>query len=260
MTWCAVAAGCALTGGCIEVDPNWVFTRDGGPKRYPDLVREDDPLAYWRLGEPDGAVAKDSGAAGLDGVASPDGGSLEWGRPGALDDDADTAVRLADGASVVRMEAGGLAFPGRAPYSLEAWVEMDPSELGSILVLSSADVFGPDGHQTELANDGYTHTRIAADEERHVSFGEADLTGGFHHVVVTFDGAGAQLFLDGVPGSATAEPLDVAIVAPGGPFLIAATESPTSAVLDELAVYDHVLSTDRIAAHYHCGVKAADCL
>ena len=103
---------------------------------YADVVLGDNPLAYWRLGEEEGAVAMDQGGGRIHGAYS---GQSRFEEDGLLTDDPDTAVGFNGIDSEVQIPDHGLINSG-GPYtsrSIELWfraAEIDflPGEVGML--------------------------------------------------------------------------------------------------------------------------------
>lgn len=78
----------------------------------------DGPVAYWRLGESSGTNAADSSGNGLNGTYT---GGVTLGQPGALVDDANTAVAFNGSTGYVTVGAPA-ALKMTTQFSVEAWV------------------------------------------------------------------------------------------------------------------------------------------
>ncbi len=256
------------TAACIDVDSNWTFGGGpgaggagaggagvgGGARTYADLVLEDEPLAYWRLGEAAGPVVADE-TLNFEAVAVPQNGAIDWGIPGAIMNDNDTSLRLAGGARITLNAAIApvtLGFLGRDPYTLEGWVQ--PTD-GIVHMLTSSDFIGDPGYSTEMGSGFATveHIRKGARTDASTPWPRPTVSDGFHHVAVTYDGTYAQLYFDGAPTAAEPTLMAIDLSDPGVPYIVALAGSSESASFDELAVYDHVLPIQRIVAHYECG-------
>ena len=76
------------------------------------------------------------------------------------------------------------------------------------------------------------------------------MVGTYHHLVATFDGTRAELYLDGANvdgGTTTGSLIDNA-----GPLRLGATSSgsnPLLGALDEVAIYDYALPANVVAEH-----------
>jgi len=210
---------------------------------YHDTVLVDGPLAYWRLGG-QAVVARDE-LGRDDGQYS---GACTLGATGAVAND--TAVTF-DGASCKVVLGTGYGFTDLAPFTLEAWVSLAPggAQFRNILGAQTRDALNPiDGYALIIAPGGLTLERsIAGTNFKTPVFALAD--GAFAHVVATYDGATTRTFVDGAlvgtmpdtrPMPAYSTPLQIGASVTGN--YIAGT-------IDEVAIYDTALTSERIAAH-----------
>jgi hypothetical protein len=208
------------------------------------VVLTDAPLSYWRFEETAGTVAKDEmgrhdGAyetvskLGVEG-ATTNGRAVEVGPEGS--------VRI------------GQAYDlsGDAPYSLEGWMktnayggdlfnkmQYDPTypTVGWLLTLDM-----PEGRYTFEC-----WWNKAA--RRGVSMTTAVSTSRFAHVVVTFDGLNApKLYVDGVVQTDPTQSYENAS-APIANNIPLTLGGGFGGEIDEVAIYDHLLTPDRIKAH-----------
>jgi hypothetical protein len=93
---------------------------------YGAIVAADKPVAYWRLDETGGTLAEDA-VGSFDGAYTPNAGTITYGVPTGIPHDTDTAVTLANGATVQVPFA-----PELNPdigWSVETWIS--PSSLGA---------------------------------------------------------------------------------------------------------------------------------
>jgi hypothetical protein len=224
----------------------------GSGQTYPEVVKDDGPLAYWRVGEAGtAATAVDASGHGNDALYVADTGVVERGRPGAIAGDPDTAVSLSAGAYIV-LDPHALSFTGLAPYTLEAWIRKEATDSGDILTCLGQDGAG---YEVLLLGSDIHHKRLAPPED-YDSIGASSVgLSSFRHLVAVFDGSEAQLYLDGVPTSSTNVVFDTPVPAHAGAFRVAASTAG-ELVVDELAVYDQALSPARIEAHHRCGATA----
>jgi hypothetical protein len=96
---------------------------DAGAPAYPDLVKEDSPAAYFRLGDRVTPVATDDGPNGHSATYK---GDVELGVPGALVGDDDTAVGFSGVHGVVELASpDAFGFAGTSQFTIEAWVKRD---------------------------------------------------------------------------------------------------------------------------------------
>lgn len=213
---------------------------------YSAEVLADSPIAYWRLGEP-------SGTAAVDDAGSTDGEYINTPTlavAGAISD-GDTAVHLTAANSEYVLVAGLTTAP--SPLSIELWLNPEGSSL------SDAGLAGWRDSATLKAflycNFDTLEFIIASSGGAGISVsGLSELSDSdWHHIVGTFDGTDARLYLDGVlvagPTAKTfvGGTFDAFRIGQYGPGTIGTY--PTAS-LDEVAVYDTALSAARVAAHY----------
>jgi hypothetical protein len=227
---------------------------DGGATGYRATVLADSPLAYYRFDDT-GAVAKDETGA-HDGTYK---GAVKH-VAGALRSEPGTAA-LFDGASWV--EVGNvLPFTGNAPFTIEAWASPvagagDPACL-------AAKSFAPGGASGDLS-DGYTLYLDSGSNAVQFARIRSSVRSGpsaagiandrFTHVVATYDGKTAAIFVDGA--AVASNPSGEQLTTTSNPFTIGAGRGGVycyfHGALDEVAVYGAALPAARIQAHYAAG-------
>jgi hypothetical protein len=221
-------------------------TATPAPSAYRDAVLADAPVAYWRLGEASGVAAADQRGAHPGSYV----GGPALGRPGALVDDPDPAVAFGTGQYVGIPYAAGL---NPAAFSVEAWARPTGGAGTYRGALASRDyprgwiLYATGGNAWEFwVNDG-TGMRAVA--------GGPVVLDAWAHLVGTFDGATARLYVNGaLAGTGTvtaytpqaANPLAIGQGQPGNGFWF-------PGAVDEAAVYDTALSAARVQAHYRAG-------
>ena len=223
---------------------------------YPGQVLADAPLAYWRFDEHAGTTAVDSSGHGNDATYE---GGITLGAPGAIEGDSDTAASF-DGVTAFVTAGNRFAFAGQTPFSIEAWVSVQmqstyagvascndavggpPSE-GYLLFVAPSD--GPFGFQRLDGPNVSTAVSVAGPNV-------AD----FSYVAATFDGLDLVVYVNGESqGSQTAA---FSIAGAVADFVVGAEAGGNgnflSGTIDEVAVYDHALSADRVLRHYQTGI------
>jgi hypothetical protein len=224
---------------------------------YGAEVLLDQPLGYWRLGENREDVAHDE-------LGAHDGqyvGGVELGAPGALTD-GNSAARFDGAADHVEV---GLAFDfaDRTAFSIEAWV--NPTLLaplgGSVASKNFQDeVTGvTQGYKLAVGSDGVTLTRYGT------TFIDACAAppiaeGSYSHIVGSYDGDVLSIFVNGGFAASLASTGD--LIAHNGTFLLGASWAHSQLMvqhymgaLDEVAVYGHALSQERVLAHFNAGQR-----
>ena len=228
---------------------------------YPAEVMKDGPALYLRLDESAGAaVAHDQTTNHYDGAYT-DGG-LQFGVPGAILGDTDTAVHF-DGMGSIAMPPG-LDFAGVQPFTLETWAILEPGNVYGWVadhsywgdeagVRQSWNFYLYDG----MPKDGITLERRREDGETAGSVVQSKMPfpvdSTFHHAVVTFDGSSLTIYLDGNQLATNANDNAIPTTNGSGWTIGAqncACSGHTIATLDEVAIYPVALTADRVCAHY----------
>jgi hypothetical protein len=222
---------------------------------YAAQVLEDDPVAYWRFDETSGTTAADSSGHGNDATYQ---GGVTLGVPGAIAGDPDTAASF-DGISGFVTAGDRFSFVGQAPFSIEAWVTAEAGATYAGVASRNDDVGGPpsEGYILFVApTDGtFGFQRLdGSNVSTAVSMAGVSASSATH-VVGTFDGLELVVYIDGEPqGMQTASfPIAGALA----DFVVGAEAGGSAnyfaGTLDEVAVYDHALSADRVGKHYLAG-------
>jgi hypothetical protein len=225
---------------------------DAGSSTYRDVVLSDGPVAYWRLGEPSGTIAKDE--LGLhDGVYL---GQVRLGVAGAIAGDSDTAVQFESGSVSV---GDFFDFPDGAPFSLEVWALLP-------------DPVGPDEERyliSKFGSLGGYHLYANASRNLALDLGTAENDdwatveaafaplNEYRHAVVTFDGAWGRIYVNGIQHTARSFTNSVADTPEslriGHSDYFSYENSYYQGALDEVAIYDYALAADQVSAHFTAG-------
>jgi len=179
---------------------------------YAELVRSFQPSGYWRLDETAPGKAADSSGHGHDGAYDPAMPADHFNQPGVLGEEGG-AVRFAPGVPPVSLQAvvASVFAEKDQPFSVSLWIKPNgfrrgdwgtpfswgaASDLGAFLI--SLDGEGGDGKVTL----GRWMSNLPTSEGR--------LTAGrWNHIGITYDGATARLYLNGVPDRAVEVKLSV---------------------------------------------------
>ena len=232
---------------------------EAGPLTYAGEVLLDQPVGYWRLDDTGGGnpTAKDSSGHGVNGTYV---GGVTHGVKGAIANDPDTAAGFDGLTGYVDI---GLVFPfsGTATYTLEAWAAptVDADYHG---LVSRNDENGPPSegflmYIEPAPTPFYDLERLEPPSSKAIVESSYQATSGvWAHVVASFDGANMLLYVNG--NQEDDQPAAFAITGATSHFVIGAQAGGSTAWflgnLDEVAVYDKVLSATRIVAHYHVGI------
>jgi hypothetical protein len=207
-------------------------------------------VSRWRLGEEDGPAAEDVG--GRDAVPH---GALTRAAPGL--------VALEDDGAVAAAGSGYLEVPydaalNPAEFSVELWATASGGA-GTVRCAVTSRDSGPGvrGFQIGAGPDDAWQLRVGDGTTWHDVAGPPAVVGSAAHVVATYDGTAARLYVDGVlSGTAPGVTVDPNRARP---LRIGAgtTEGAPSAwwvgKLDEVAVYDRALPAGVVQAHYAAG-------
>jgi hypothetical protein len=214
---------------------------------YARAVLDDQPIAYFRLDEGVGPIAKDM-------MGNYDGkyiGAVEFEAAGALTSEANAAIRFPGDPLLAAIELGTDLHLGGSPFTIEFWLapELIDQEYRRVLIKVDALDAGANGWVIHL------HQSVGLIAELMIN-GKSTYAGTPHdinrytHVALTFDTVTLRLYLDGVVVSsgvadgtfpATVAQLTVGMHPGGWNFF--------KGRLDELAFYKSALSSTRVQAH-----------
>jgi hypothetical protein len=251
-------AGCGRFGFGDDGVPDGAVI-DAPAVNYADVVLADTPVAYWRFRETPGTTTiEDVTGNGHTGTLN---GTASLGEGGLLSDPTDHSI-LFDGSTgyVEVPDSAPLRFGGTV--SLEAWIS--PSTFANASAMSYPRIIGKGnaggtGHTLCVEKNATADTALARVELEGLTPFTLDgstvlLPNKIHHLVATFDGTTVRMYVDGQLDGAQAvtgilqtstAPLDIGRRPDAMRYW--------QGLVDEVAVYDHVLSPERIAAHYAAG-------
>lgn len=227
---------------------------DAATPQYEATVLADSPLLYYRLGETmTTGPAADRASSARDASFR---GKVTAGVQGAIANDPDTAVRF-DGTTAAVVLDSGPVFAGKVAYSIEAWVR-PTSFAGTAGHIVAACQASPNGGWAM-----YFYLDPKVHFERETNTGTDDITSpplaaaAYAHLVGTFDGTTERLYVGGLlVASAPSSRMNPSTS--GVPFAIGANGITADinrfeGDIDEVAVYDHALSPERVLAHFKVG-------
>ena len=243
-------------GGYIISDPAaTVALLPAAANTYESLVVADAPEAYWRLNEASGAILDSMGRH--DG--SPSGGYFARGQTGALAGNADTCVQFDKGSQdlVTVPYSSNL---NAVPFSIECWAQYTgPSPIDTYYAPVGCTDAGSRGYVLYATSSGAWEYWLGQGSTWTFSQGAPVVQFAWAHLVETFDGTTAKMYVNGV----LTQSASVASFLPnlGQPFFIGCNLSYGSyfftGYIDEVACYKSVLSPGRVNAHYNLGVYGA---
>lgn len=218
--------------------------------QYHCEVLKDRPASYWRLGEATQLTdMEDQGSGSRTGTRV---GDVVQAEESAIPGDPDKASRFDGG----RIDVGDFYdFEGRVPYSVECWV-MPEQENAYMAIVDNIDSMPAVDNGWALGISGDNRVSwsrlvgMSADNSV-LRFDPLPLDA-FTHLVVVYNGTNLLAYVNGVLSAGPlAHQLDIVadpvLLTIGG---VSPAFGPFRGVIDEVAIYDRVLSTERIEAHY----------
>ena len=242
-----------LTGTLASATPTPSPTQ-APSSSYQSLILGDGATPYYRLKESSGPVALDSSAAMLHAAYSSTG--VTYGRSSLVSEAGDTSIRV-NGAE------GGVVIPATSDpiaYTVEAWVRPEgTSEAGTLaprMLVTRVDATGLFVQALVVQRYGavarFEHRVKNTNGESIVTCPTAVVAGLTYHVVGTAMKNGMmRLFINGVE-EGTALAVGTMTAGHHWQFGINGKAGWTSyqGEIDEVAIYDHVLSGAQISSHY----------
>ncbi|MGI8779926.1 MAG: LamG domain-containing protein, partial [Solirubrobacteraceae bacterium] len=225
-------------------------------RSYRDVVGDDDPVSYWRLGETAGTAAADQQAANAGTYV----GSPALNRTGAPAGDADRSPLFNGTTQYVNVpDSASLDTLGNAGITLEIWAKRSSTTGTTDINLFSK---GCDAAELTInATSGLVQfwkscVVNTAPLATSTAAGDIDDTE-WHHIVATKAGTTSKLYVDGV--DVTVIGTDSTLAATNVALRIGAWDSGGSLFdffpgrLDEAAVYSRALSATEVKLHYNAG-------
>jgi large repetitive protein len=234
-----------------------VRTHYNAGRCYKDAVLSDSALGYWRLGESAGATAAD----GIRGRYGTYVGSPTLNQTGALNGDSNPAVTFNGSNQYVTVPYTAALNP--AQVTAEAWVKPTAVAGSYRAVVSGYD--GPGAGPAKgywLGSNGTNWVFETFNGGGTVATGPAVTLGTWTHLVGTYDGTTARLYVNGLLAASTAGGYTANA---GSPLGIGATyytdiawANQFNGTIDEAAVDGTALSQTRVQAHYLLGRSYKD--
>lgn len=226
---------------------------------YRDTVLADNPVGYWRLGDPADSRATNSGSLGAAGNGTTFQ-NVTFGVPGALNSDPDTAVNFDGNQAKINVPYSSALNTAR--FTVEAWAKVTTDSTGHRSPVASRDDPPQRGFIFYAApnNQWQFWTGTGAQVGWNVVGGAAAEPEVWAHLVGVYDGTNKFFYVNGVLVGANRSAFT-----PNGSRVLrigaSATESPVgdfffNGDVDEVAVYPAVLSPERVVAHYASGAGA----
>lgn len=220
---------------------------------YAAEVTSDEPIAWWRLGEPnDATMALDSvGDAHL----TKTGTGVTFGQTSLVAREDDTAVKILDTTPESGFIRNGAALVTGPPVTVEVLFQWTGPGTDSGTLFGHISgfggrgfVLGTNGVQAQFVVSVLSVTSVVITGTSDVSDGDV------HHIVAVWDADGSMyLYVDGALEASGFSPVvafpESAFVVIGGSDISGVSDDGPDGIYDEVALYDVALSATRIAAH-----------
>jgi hypothetical protein len=220
---------------------------------YAQTVLGDSPIAYWRLNETNGGVARDS-VGGHDGQYF----NVSLGEFGYNTNDTDTAVEVG---TIEGIDFS--TFNNDATFSVEAWVNGGSQFNGAGIVTYG---YGSGGEQFNLDTGNGGRFRFAVRNANNAAFnanGTIYPSNTWQHLVGVCDlpNSVLRLYVNGVQTATAA--ISGGVQLGTSPISIGSRESGFSTTynwnfvgrIDEVAIYDYALNASQVLNHYTAGTN-----
>lgn len=226
---------------------------------YKDEVAADTPTGYWRLGESSGTTAADSSGNGLDATYQE---TPTLGATSLLTNTSNPAVNFAISGERADRNVDAL-LQGGAALSVESWYYMNSG--ASAGNHASVGMYGSatdKGYWINFNTDGTVSFFISRDGSEQVAANLASAVAGetIYHAVGTYDGSTIRLYLNGALIAVTSLSGTIHTVTTALAFAIGrlgnSSFDPAQGRVDEVAIYQSVLTATRINDHYVAGIQA----
>jgi len=228
---------------------------------YLGAVLADNPVTLWRLGESAGPTAVDSWGLNY-GTYFGTPGSITYSTPGLIPGDPNTAITCAYNDEGVQIPYAADLNNSAGPFSAEFWAV--PNATSSLVAFANQNRVGGSRIGYYIAyNVGSVGQRWAcflgnsAGENVALAGTSPIVPGQKYHVVVTYDGTDAKIYVNGLLEGTLNRPFGV-----GAGSFEANTSAPAwigarsaaepgfySGVIDEVAVYNYALSQAQVQKH-----------
>lgn len=222
-------------------------------ENYPTAVLADTPLAFYRMNEPSGNVLTDSSGNVLHGTIPTNTTRPTLGVSGGLSGiPAETAMSF-DGANDVVQMPSGVSLSAGSPMTVEYLIYVasaDSGQTGSAFTIGNPSAVG-DRCQAHSPYSGTFYFDYPDFNSGRVSVSFAGFYDQWVHVALTSNGSNdRRIFFNGAQKAQTTASASSTTTLTGG-FIGGWPGSSLweKALIGEFAVYTHVVSPTRIAAH-----------
>jgi hypothetical protein len=225
---------------------------------YAKVVMADDPVAYWRLDEPDASTTAVDAAGSFDGTYTPGAGSITYGVATGIPHETDKAVSVNGNAQVQIPWA--LELNPHGPFSAELWIEpLALSPGGDSIDVATSEGSGPNGWLLYQQTDNSLVWVLFSENWNAAWLGAGPVVEAneWYHVVFTYDGTLFHSYFNGNPVAQQAYDAFV----PNGDgwtslgFRFDGNGLGFNGAIDDVAFYNKALTPDQVQAHYNATVK-----
>jgi RHS repeat-associated protein len=220
---------------------------------YAQVVKDDQPAGYWRLGETSGTTAADASGAGRNGTYA---GTNAFNQTSQLTGEtpANPAVKFQNATTDGRVTISSLSNLLGSQLSAEAWVDapVGVSTKGAYNRVLSRNWGSSGGWMLALQQDTSRVQRavFSINQGGTISTATTTVSTGKHHLAGTYDGSALRLYVDGAQAASASRA--------GASFsnttnvLIGETLNDDMTV-DEPAAYNTALSAEQVKSHWEVG-------
>jgi hypothetical protein len=268
-------ASCGHRGGALHALPPGAGAANGGgtagtarkPRTineaaYPNAVLTDHPVAFYRLDDT-GTTMADAGTNGLNGTY---GSAVTHGAGSLVPNTIDPGTGFNGGAwsatKIATVAQSSTLQPTNV--SIEAWVsEKTVNSAGFIDLLSYGSQTGQ-GYTLQLTTSNTLSLYLTTTGGSAYVAGTTVLTpGSAYHVVATYDGANAKIYINGTLEGTSTGGTAISYAGIGTYGLSIGAGQNTSrqvfnGTLDDVSVFNAALTSTQVSAHYAAGQVAPD--
>lgn len=235
-------------------------TSTGDP--YANAVMANSPAAYYRLDDASAALV-DATTNHLNGTY---GGSVTRHATGLITGTSDYAATFGGGAASTATEATvpqNTLLQPTAAVTAEAWIKETTAATGFIDLVSYGDQSGQ-GYSLQVTNTNHASfwLNLSGGTTVYAGGGTALASGRIYHLVGTYDGTTAKIYVNGSLDGSTAQSGTISYTGIGTYGLSIGGGQHTgrgtlAGTIDEVAVYPAALTAAQISAHHNAGAAAS---
>jgi Concanavalin A-like lectin/glucanases superfamily/Immunoglobulin I-set domain len=248
LAWSGAQFSVTISNGAGSTNSDPATLTVIAPSGYAAAVLQDQPVAFWRLGESSGPMVSDW-VGGHNGTAD---AGVGFGVPGALSGSSDTAATF----SASKIDVPFSTDLNQGVFSIEFWARVNGGSGTYRSPLTSRDTGGRGYIFYAGSDDHWQFWTGPGGNPWQTIPGPAVVDGEWTHLVGTFDGVTKTFYVNGQLVGSAQVPFNLNTARP---FRIGAgvTEGPGDLFfpgdIDEVAYYNTVLSADRVANHFGLG-------